>query len=707
MATDSSPGRVVRPKFRLWGAIPDWAPTIGAPKRLSLTNLAVNIPQLILNTPLRALQAQRHLLGEVIVNEAKSYQFKSPDFHTRSVNQVPGPTASASPHGNINRDPLGSILAAILQPPLPDLFDPEGVLPWPHELHHFQKEGVHALMQQNQLLLADEMGLGKTIQVLAALRILVHQNKIKRALIVAPATLLRQWRTEAAKWAPELTVVLVSAPAKERAQLWRRPAHIHIVSYETLREDVSSRHITPVTRSQWDVMVLDEASKIKNRDGLASRAVKLVPRTRRWALTGTPLEIRVEDVHSILEFLLREPGKNYPLRPNRVKLKELLGEVQLRRRKVDVLTELPSKTVEEISLDLAPQQRIAYDAAERDGVYQLRAKGAKITISHILELIMRLKQICNIDPASGQSAKFDDIEAKLEAIVEEGHRALMFSQFTDEVFGVQSAAQRLAKYRPLTYTGAMSSRAKVDTEEKFKADSRHKLLILSVRAGGMGLNLQSASYVFHLDRWWNPAIEEQAEARAHRMGQIYPVTIYRYTMVDTVEERIERLLATRRALFAEVIDDVTMDLSSVLTRSDLFGLFELAPPTGTPLYSSDPVFGQISGEAFEQWLKVRLEENGFSVDLTPHSHDGGVDLIASQHGVVGVETRLLIQCKNLSEPVGVTIIRELLGAAPDRATGTTLVVASPSGFSSAAKALAGERRVTLWDREALERLITG
>lgn len=605
---------------------------------------------------------------------------------------------------NTEKSNLEQVLLAILQPPLQDLTQPGRILDWPAALLPYQLVGVETLIGKPKVLLADDMGLGKTIQVLAALRILFCRGEIQRALVVAPASLLRNWARETSRWAPELMVRIVSAPSQERAALWRWPAHIYIVSYETLREDVSPTHVTPATENVWDVVILDEASKIKNRESRAAQATKLLPRIRAWALTGTPIENRVDDVHSILEFLLGDRDKPVALSPGRERLRELLGELLLRRKKSEVLAELPPKTVETLLLSLSPSQQEAYDRAEREGVVQLRKLGGTITITHVLELITRLKQICNIDPVSGDSAKLDDIKTRLETLCDEGHRALVFTQFTDASFGVEMVRGQLAKYDPLIYTGAMSMAAKAAAETAFQSRAKHKVLILSLRAGGLGLNLQSASFVFHLDRWWNPAIEDQAEARAHRMGQLLPVTVYRYVCANTIEERIERILEEKRAIFSNVIDDESLDITRTLTRSEIFGLFGLEVKGAGPARLRHPTFGQLSGAEFELWLAERLRILGFDVIKTGGPHDGGIDIVAVRPDELGLEHRLLVQCKNLSEPASVSVVRELLGSAPDRATGTTLVLACPAGFSADAEALAGERSVKLWDAAVLERL---
>lgn len=466
-------------------------------------------------------------------------------------------------------------LAVALQPPLSAITTPDGVLEWPAPLLPYQREGVLALLSRRTLLLADSMGLGKTIQAIAALRILVHQGTAQTALIVCPASLLTQWRKEFAQWAPDLKVVSVTGGPVERGRLWQVPAHAKLVSYETLRADVMDLRESPVLQRSWDVVILDEASRIKNRRSTLSIACKRVPRERRWALTGTPLENSIEDVASLLEFLLLEPNAPPPRPVGLSELKAQLLANQLRRRKEDVLPELPPKRIIDVVIELPPGQREAYDRAEQEGIVQLTQAPGSVTIVHVLELIARLKQLCNFDPGSGESGKLADMQERMEALVAEGQRALVFSQFTDDLFGVRKIAETLRDYQPLTFTGSMSVRQRAEIIERFRTQPQYKALLLSLRAGAQGLNLQTASYVFHFDRWWNPAIEEQADSRAHRLGQTYPVTIYRYLCANTIEDRIDAKLREKRKMFQDVVEDVSLELTSALTERELFDLVGL------------------------------------------------------------------------------------------------------------------------------------
>ena len=468
---------------------------------------------------------------------------------------------------------LAHRLLRVLSPPRvepPSLDD----LEWPGILMPFQEDGVRALLGSDRLLLADDMGLGKTLQVIAALRILRHRGDIRSALVAAPASLLDQWRGELRKWAPELSAIIIRGSVSDRGWQWQAETDVTLVSYETLRSDFDGNFQAPVRRKVWDVIVADEAQRIKNRND-TSRSLKGLNRVRSWALTGTPIENHEEELASILEFVdhdLEGQTKRYQPGPE---LFSRHRELQLRRKKDDVLEDLPEKQVTLLPIGLHPAQRASYDKAEQEGVVYLRSLGRDITIQHVLELITRLKQICNADPVNGDSSKLDDIRERLELLSGQGHKALLFSQYTSDTSGVAAAASHLGEFSPLVITGDVPLQERPSIIERFKTNADHHALIISLRAGGLGLNLQEASYVFHLDRWWNPAVERQAEDRSHRMGQTAKVNVIKYSCTDTIEERIDAILARKQDLFDRLVDDVSLDLSSRLSRGELFGLFGL------------------------------------------------------------------------------------------------------------------------------------
>ena len=447
-------------------------------------------------------------------------------------------------------------------------------LHWSGELMPFQKEGVRTLVERDRLLLADDMGLGKTVQAIAALRILRVQGAIGSALVAAPASLLDQWRREIERWAPEFSAIVVRGPASDRAWQWEARKDVTLVSYDTLRSDFGGDAQASVRRKRWGVVIADEAQRIKNRND-TSDALKGLRRTRSWALTGTPVENHEEELASILEFVDHDvSGVQKRYRPG-MDLFTRHRELQLRRRKDDVLDDLPPKRTTKVSIPLAAGQRHSYDKAERDGIVYLKSLGAEIGVTHVLDLVNRLKQICNADPRSGESCKLDDVGDRLAQLTAQGHRALVFSQYTNDVSGVAAAAGRLRELDPLTLTGDMSQEERTAVIDRFKADDAHKVLVLSLRAGGLGLNLQEASYVFHLDRWWNPAVERQAEDRSHRMGQTVKVNVIKYSCTGTIEERIDAILERKQALFDDLVDDVSLDLSASMNREELLGLFGL------------------------------------------------------------------------------------------------------------------------------------
>lgn len=600
--------------------------------------------------------------------------------------------------------PLSVRLAWLLQPPLESLLAAQGVLEWPCQLRPYQQDGVRALVERDALLLADDMGLGKTVQAIAALRILLHLKRIGSALVVVPAGLVGQWQRSFREWAPELRVSTVRGTPSERAWQWRAPVHVYLTSYETLRSDFGRGPQSPPRRRVWGVVVLDEAQKIKNRDVETSRVCKRLPRRRAWALTGTPLENSVDELASVCEFLTPwEEGAELPRLAPGPELLALHSTIQLRRKKRDVLPELPSKTVAEIALGLTPAQRDSYLRAEREGVLRLRELGRDVRIAHVLELIMRLKQICNFCPATGESAKLADLESRLEVLAEEGHRALVFSQFV-QPYGVQEIARRLHRFQPLVYTGDQTAWERDRVIATFKWRTEHKALVLSLRAGGQGLNLQDASYVFHFDRWWNPAVERQAEDRTHRLGQTVPVTVYKYVCEGTIEERIDEILRQKQALFDGLVDDVSIDLRRHLTGEELFGLFGMEPPPEAVVSTTSvpaDAFEIMSGEEFERYVGDLLRRLGWSVEATARSRDGGVDLKARKVDQVGVEMTLYVQCKNHRSPTGVDVIRELRGVLDPHVQG---VVVCPSGFTQEAKDFAEDRGIALWDADYLRRL---
>jgi len=428
-------------------------------------------------------------------------------------------------------------------------------LAWRAPLPPYQQAGIARLLTSPGVLLADEMGLGKTIQAIGALRVLLRDGTPGPALVVVPAGLVLQWRRQLREWAPELSLSTCTGPPEGRRGRWRAPAQVYLTSFDALRGDMALPAPLGPRHRGWAVVVADEAQRIKNAHTAISATVKALPRRRAWALTGTPLENHPDDAASILDFVA--PGLYDPACMV-AGLRRALSQVQLRRR-ADVLRDLPPKTVFELAPDLLPVQRAAYEAARDEGLVWLRSLGTEVRIVHVLELILRLKQICNACPRTGASAKLDDLLPRLHQVAEAGEKALVFSQFVAAPFGAEAVAAAMKPLNPVLLTGRMSIAARDDAVAQFTSDRGRHVLVASLRARGVGLNLTAASVVFHFDRWWNPAVETQAEDRAHRIGQTRPVQVFSYLTPDSIEQWIGEILRDKRALFDDIIEHVATD----------------------------------------------------------------------------------------------------------------------------------------------------
>lgn len=459
----------------------------------------------------------------------------------------------------------------VLQPPLETIVG-SPLLQFPFQPFHYQLEGVAFLYPRYAAILADEMGLGKTMQAITAIRLLLHAGELRRVLLVCPKPLVTNWQREFQLWSPELPLTVIEGdPAKRRWQWQLADAPIKIANYELLHRD---RDLVTAPGVHFDLVVLDESQRIKNRASTTSHIVRSIPRSRNWALTGTPVENSPDDLVGIFEFL--SPGYLTPqMKPRR--MGKLAGEYVLRRTKDRVLAELPPKMFRDADVSLTSEQRETYRLAEDEGVLRLTHMGDAATIQHVFELILRLKQICNFDPATGASAKLERLEADLEEIAASGQKALVFSQW---VTTLDELGRRLRRFHPLSYHGGVPSQRRDDVIREFKEGRERPLLLISYGAGSLGLNLQFAGYVFLFDRWWNPAVEDQAINRVHRIGAAGPVTVTRFLTVGTIEERINQVLEEKREIFDTIFSDTEPHAHAGLTRQEIFGLFQLVPSVG-------------------------------------------------------------------------------------------------------------------------------
>ncbi len=472
---------------------------------------------------------------------------------------------------------LDDRIGYLLQPSLQSLLALRS-LAFPFPPFPFQFEGIAFLYPRHAAILADEMGLGKTMQAITAIRLLLRCGEVQRVLLVCPKPLVTNWQREFGQWAPEVPLLVVEGNQAKRLWQWQLPqVPVRIANYELLcRDRRLFENCDAQGRPQlgFDLVVLDESQRIKNRHGTTSQVVREISRKRSWALTGTPVENSTEDLVGIFEFLA--PGFLSPeMKPRRIG--RTISDYVLRRTKDQVLRDLPPKLCRDADVELTAPQRESYRLAEDEGVLRLTEMGASASIGHIFELVLRLKQICNFDPATGASSKLERLQADLEEIARSGRKAIVFSQW---VGTLTRLARELQQFGPLQYHGKIPSNRRDAVIRRFRDDARHHVLLMSYGAGGVGLNLQFANYVFLFDRWWNPAVEDQAINRAHRIGVDGPVTVTRFLTLQTIEERIDHILQQKRELFNMIFSGTEAHRKLGLTQRELFGLFKLECPSG-------------------------------------------------------------------------------------------------------------------------------
>ena len=459
-------------------------------------------------------------------------------------------------------------LMYLLQPPIEEVFTGKEVS-LPFKPFPYQIKGIAFLMPRKSALIADEMGLGKTIQVIISIRLLFKSGLLKKVLIACPKPLVVNWTRELKLWASDLPVEVICGNTEERKVSWNvSNTPVKLVNYELLTRDVLEG---VAGKNFYDLMVIDEAQRIKTKDSKTAQAVCSVQRDRSWAMSGTPVENRHEDLIHIFEFV--DPGRIPKDTPPKM-LASLTSDSIIRRTKEEAAPDMPGKIIQDVFLDLTPPQKQAYDLAEKDGVIHLNNLGDTVTVQHVFELVMRLKQICNFDPRTGSSSKAEQLLADMEEVQATKSKAIVFSQW---VKPLEELAFQLKQYNPLMYHGKIPHNERQGILDKFKNDPDAHVILMSYGTGSVGLNLQFTNYVFLFDRWWNPAIEDQAINRAHRLGQKSTVFVKRFISQKTIEERIAEVLDAKRRLFAEIIDTSGLPCATGLNEDEIFNLFNISP----------------------------------------------------------------------------------------------------------------------------------
>ncbi|MEI6125884.1 MAG: DEAD/DEAH box helicase, partial [Pseudomonadota bacterium] len=460
-------------------------------------------------------------------------------------------------------------------------------------LRQYQRAGYNWLCFLNEYglsgCLADDMGLGKTVQALAFLQQLKEAKQLETSLLVVPVSTITNWEQEIERFAPRLKYIRHAGSLRIKDSLEHLKKHdLVIVSYQTLRNDAALFH-----EMEFDYIILDESQYIKNARSQSFKAVRSMRARHRLSLTGTPIENNTLELWAQMDFL--NPGllssvKNYTVRFARpietygdkdaaARLRKTIYPFILRRKKEDVERELPEKELITMYSEMDEAQRMLYNQYRdhyREKIKStLDEKGVERSAIEIFDALLRLRQIALfpglVDEKHGsiESCKFETLKGMLDDILEEQHKVLIFSQFVKSLKRIEDYIKRLG-YDYAYLDGSTKNR---DREiKKFQDVKNVRVFLLSLKAGGVGINLTAADYVILFDPWWNPAVEMQAIDRAHRIGQTRKVIAYKMIVKDTVEEKILKLQEKKIALVNDLVREESSFFKS-LSKNAIMDLF--------------------------------------------------------------------------------------------------------------------------------------
>jgi SNF2 family DNA or RNA helicase len=442
-------------------------------------------------------------------------------------------------------------------------------------LYPYQVRGAVFAACRGRCILGDDMGLGKTVQTLAAAELLARQRDIERVLVVAPASVKYQWETEIRKFTAR-SVQVIEGGVPERRALYRRPTFYRLINYE-----IAVRDLDELNAWHPDLIVLDEAQRIKNWESKTSRAIKRLRSRYALVLTGTPLENKIEELYSIVQFVddrrlgpafqflhdhrvLDADGKLLGYR-NLDKVREKLAPILLRRTRAEVLGQLPARTDTVVYVGMEDLQRAAYSEHQHTLARLLQKKSLnEVDRRRILACLANLRMLCDstflVDRQTNVSPKLEELGELLRDLVgDEPRKVVVFSQWE---LMIRKAAEVVAGLGVgyVVLHGNVPGKERRAVLEKFRDDPECRVF-LSTDAGGTGLNLQSADTVINLEVSWNPAVLEQRIARVHRMGQHRPVQVFNLVTRDSIEERVLKTLEQKRALFEGVFNGTTDEVS--------------------------------------------------------------------------------------------------------------------------------------------------
>ncbi len=470
------------------------------------------------------------------------------------------------------------------------------------QLRPYQVRGYSwlAFLRRGRLgaCLADDMGLGKTIQTLAAIQLAVDNKEKRPYLLVCPTSVVGNWQKEAGRFTPKLTVMVHHGQGRARGAAFVEQAKKHNIvlsSYSLIYRDFDV-----LNEVQWAGVVLDEAQNIKNPDTKQAGAARALTADSRIALTGTPIENNVGDLWSIMEFL--NPGllgtysdfKRKYFLPIQLfadagatdRLRKLTSPFILRRLKTDknVIADLPEKFEMKVFSTLTREQAALYEAVVKEAEAQLLMTTGMERRGVVLATLMRLKQVCN-HPAqlnkdkekgvANRSGKLTRLTEMLEEVLGIGDRCLIFTQFTEMGDILKEHLELTFGREVLFLHGGVAKKNRDRMIERFSREDGPPVFLLSLKAGGTGLNLTSANHVFHFDRWWNPAVENQATDRAFRIGQTRNVQVHKFVCVGTLEEKIDEMIEKKKNIAGRVVGGAGEAWLTELSNDELKELFAL------------------------------------------------------------------------------------------------------------------------------------
>lgn len=463
------------------------------------------------------------------------------------------------------------------------------------QLRPYQEVGVQWLHYMQQLgfgaCLADDMGLGKTLQVIALLS--MKENQHKKTLLVVPASLIHNWQSELQRFAPKLRCAILHPSNKNLDDtVLLQHYDIIITTYSMCTK------YTWVMEHTWDILVLDEAQAIKNPNTKQTKTVKAISANYRLALSGTPIENKLMDLWSLFDFLnsglLGSPKefKGFVKRlqseehtQGYARLKEITSPFILRRLKTDktIIHDLPDKIEMKTYANLSKQQISLYqDLVDTLKVKLMSSDGIQRK-GLVLSSLIKFKQICNHPDEylgetcfeEAESGKFIRLKEICEAIYQHHERVLVFTQFKEMVAPLTNYLETIFHTKGVSLDGSTSIKKRQEAVETFQGDDYVPFMVLSIKAGGVGLNLTKASHVVHFDRWWNPAVENQATDRAFRIGQQNNVVVHKFICEGTVEEKIDQIIESKMKLSMDVMEDSKETWITEMNNDELLQLFDL------------------------------------------------------------------------------------------------------------------------------------